>query len=65
MKRFVAITLLAAVMALTVPQAFAGDIASPGFDGPQESPGVTSGGGIEMPGLTSFLVYLTGVLISD
>jgi hypothetical protein len=54
-KSIAAITLLAAIMSLNVPQAFAGQMDMPlTFDGPQES-----------PGLTSILFDLAGVLISD
>ena len=57
MKRVVAITLLAVVMGLTVPQAFAGEILTPG---------AASAGLQESPGVMSFIIYfLDGVLISD
>jgi hypothetical protein len=53
MKSIAAITLLAAIMSLNVPQTFAGEMDTP-FAGPQES-----------PGFTSILFDLAGVLISD
>jgi hypothetical protein len=65
MKRFAAATLLAALMCLGVPQAFAGEIPSPPVAGPQESPGLTDGNA-ESPGFTLLiLMALDGVLISD
>jgi hypothetical protein len=66
MKRFAAITLLAAVMCLSTAQAFAGDIPSPPVAGPQETPGVTANGTQETPGLLTLIeILLDGVLISD
>lgn len=66
LKRVAAITLLAVGMGLTVPQAFAGDMQTPGWsDGTAESPGVRADGPSESPGLTSLIMYyLEGVLIS-
>ena len=65
MKRFMAITLLAAVMCLGVPQAFGGDMQTT-LNGTQESPGVTADGTAESPGFLSLvLLLLDGVLISD
>ena len=64
MKKLVSITLLAAVMCLSMSQAFAGDIPSP--PGTAESPGVTADGTAESPGFLSLVwVLLDGVLISD
>ena len=56
-KRVVAITLLAVVMGLNMPQAFAGEV---------QTPGAASAGPQESPGIMSFIIYfLDGVLISD
>lgn len=56
MKRFMAITLLAAVICLGVPQAFGGDMHAPvATDSTAESPGF----------LSLVLLFLDGVLISD
>ncbi len=67
MKKLVSITLLAAVMCLSMSQAFAGDIPSPPAPGTAESPGVTADGPSETPGIVSLLLelLLDGVLISD
>jgi hypothetical protein len=65
MKRFMAITLLAALMCLGVPQAFGGDMHAP-LNGTQETPGVTADGVAESPGFLSLvLLFFDGVLISD
>jgi hypothetical protein len=66
LKRVAAITMLAVVMGLTVPQAFAGEILTPPAPaGPQESPGLTANGTTETPGFLSVLLDIAGVLISD
>lgn len=66
-KRFIAITLLAAVMCLSMPQAFAGEILTPPAGGTAESPGVTADGTAESPGFLSLVLgyFFDGVLISD
>jgi hypothetical protein len=39
LKTFVAVVMLVFVLGLAAPQAFAGDIATPGYTEPQEAPG--------------------------
>jgi hypothetical protein len=53
-KRLIAIMLLALVVCLGTPQAFAGPSETPGLSGPSETPGITVmvEGPSETPGIT-------------
>jgi hypothetical protein len=55
LKNIVAVLMLLFVLGLAAPQAFAGDVLTPGFTGDVQTPGIT--GDIQGVGLLSAILF--------